>query len=483
MTFRDLSGAIACDSTVAGRYLWHLEGSTLTFTLIQDACAGRTNAMLGHPWTRQAAGQLALTGVTLIDGTDGPARAGMTIVIGEGRIADLFPDGAQTIPAGVTVRNLRGRFVIPGLIDTHVHLATDPSGTDVRAKVESRLRRTLLGGVTSVRDMAGDARALADLARAAKVGDIVSPFIYYSALFAGPDFFTDPRVQATSRGEIVGQAPWARAVTPATDWRQVIAEARGTGASGIKLYAALGAEVLAPIVTEAHAQGLPVWAHAALLPARPSDGVEAGIDVLSHILLIAREADSAPVNYRERYRVDYDKVPITNPAIQRLVGAMLAKHTIVEPTLFVYLIKATDQGSNDQRNAGVWLDSLSPASRWAAAMTRELNRRGVPISAGTDGIIGIEGRDSSEVGALPNLHRELELLVHFGGLSPQQAIIAATGTAARAIGIDSLVGTIAPGKRADLVILTADPTADISNTRKIELVMREGKIFEPAKGR
>jgi hypothetical protein len=460
-TFHDVAGPIACNPAISGRYLWKIEGANLSFTLVDDACPGRAGAFPGRTWTRQTTDSRAFTGLTLVDGTGSPPRSGMTILIGDGRITDVFPDGFKPIPATVPTMDLRGKFVIPGLIDTHVHLATNPSSEDARSRVEPRLRRTLLGGVTSVRDMAGDARALADLSRATKVGDLPGPTIYYSALFAGPGFFADPRVIASSRGEPVGQAPWARAITASTDLRQVIAEARGTGATGIKLYADIGADLLAPLVVEAHRQGMVVWGHAALFPARPHHLVNAGVDVLSHAPLIARDADTVTSLYGERYRVNYANVPVTHPMVDRLIGDMLARKTIVEPTLFVYFNR----------------DSTSPPARWSAAITRELYRRGVPIAAGTDGIIGAEGDTLPSGLVLPHLHDELELLVKQGGLSPNAAIMAATSTAARAIGVDSLVGTVMPGKMADLVVLTADPLSDIRNTRAIEFVVRRGKIY------
>jgi imidazolonepropionase-like amidohydrolase len=463
ITFRDLTGAIACNPSVAGRYIWRRDGATLSFTLLDDACPGRKGAMPGRAWTRKSFDGMALTGVTLIDGTGAAPRPGTTILISGSRISDVFPDGTKPIPENAETRELAGRYVIPGLIDTHVHIATDPSNDDARSRVEPRLRRTLLGGVTSVRDMAGDARSLADLSRATKVGDIVGPTIYYSALFAGPVFFADPRVMASSRGETVGQVPWARAVTDSTDWRQVIAEARGTGASGIKLYAALRPELLAPLVAEAHAQGLPVWAHAALIPALPADVVLAGVDVVSHATLIALATDTFPGrSYTDRYRVNYATVSVTDSAIERLIRNMIAKRTTFEPTLYVYFNR----------------DSASPATKWAAAITQHMHEKGIPITAGTDGIIGVEGDTLPSGATLPNLHTELRLLVDHGGLSPAEAIVAATSTAARTIGVDSLVGTVTPGKMADLVVLTANPLADIGNTRAIEFVVRMGKVYK-----
>jgi imidazolonepropionase-like amidohydrolase len=257
----------------------------------------------------------------------------------------------------------------------------------------------------------------------------------------------------------------------------VVAEARGTGARGIKLYAALAADLLPPLVAEAHRQGLKVWAHATLLPARPHDLVSAGVDVLSHAPLIARQADTIASGYRERYRVDYAGVPADHPAMRQLIGEMLAKGTMVEPTLFVFFNRVASDAADGRQPPRIAIDSVSPQSRWAATITRELHRRGVPIIAGTDGMIGIEGDSAVGGDALPNLHEELRLLVHFGGLSPPAAIVAATGAAARAIGIDSLVGTLAPGKMADLVVLRSDPLADIANTRTIEFVVRRGKVY------
>ena len=118
------------------------------------------------PDTGRAGGSIvALTHATVIDGTGAPARPDQTIVLQRDTIAAIFPTAGSSPPVGADVVDLTGRFIIPGLIDTHVHLATDPSDGDRRPAVERRLRNALHGGVTSVRDMAGDGRALADLSR------------------------------------------------------------------------------------------------------------------------------------------------------------------------------------------------------------------------------------------------------------------------------------------------------------------------------
>ncbi len=124
---------------------------------------------------------------------------------------------------------------MPGLIDSHVHLATPPN----RRQAEAMLRRDLYGGVTAGRDMADDLRALGDITRASRVGEIAGSDVYYAALMAGPDFFTDPRTAQTSAGGVPGQVPWMQAVTDQTDLPLAVARAAGTSATAIKLYADL----------------------------------------------------------------------------------------------------------------------------------------------------------------------------------------------------------------------------------------------------
>ncbi|HKU60327.1 MAG TPA: amidohydrolase family protein [Gemmatimonadales bacterium] len=395
---------------------------------------------------------MALAHVTVIDGTGAEPRADRTVLLRGGRIAAEFASDSVEPPAGAEVLDLRGRWLIPGLIDTHVHLATDPSGGDRRDLVLQRLRNALHGGVTTVRDMAGDGRALAELSRAALVGDIESPAIYYAAVFAGPEFFSDPRVLAVSRGVAPGQAPWARAVTAKSDWPQIVAEVRGTGATAIKVYAAVSAPVLRPLVKEAHRQGLRAWAHATLFPARPSEVVAAGVDVLSHASLLAWETAEPMPGFTERRKVQPPSVD--DPRIQSLLRTMARRGTILDATLFV-------------------MGDAPPEIRyWSSEVTRAAWAAGVPISAGTDSI----GVDAP--GTLPNIHEEMALLVE-AGLSPLAAITAATRNGARAIGIEKMRGTIAPGMAADLVVLAADPLADIHQTRDIVMVFRDGVRYPP----
>jgi imidazolonepropionase-like amidohydrolase len=453
---RDRAGPRACSRDALGTYTWVRAGRTLNLVAVADSCQGRRGA-IAREWTAVTTGSggvQALVGLTLIDGTGAPGRPSTTLVVENGRIRDVFPDGSKPIPAGADRIDLAGRWVIPGLIDAHVHLATDPSTEDARAIVLLRLRNALRGGVTTVRDMGGDARVLAGLARDANLGEIESPAVVYSAIFAGPDFFRDPRIVASSKGVTPGVAPWGRAVRDDTDVSHVVAEAKGAGVRALKLYADLPARLVRPLVEEAHRQGLLVWSHAALFPARPSEIVDAGVDVLSHASLLVWEPAAQMPSYTARARGDYDDVSPTSDAIDRVLRTMASRRTILEPTLFVMSPRGQP----------------SKGGGWAARVTARARSLGVRIAAGTDGLI--ENGES----ARPNLHEELALLVK-AGLTPLEAISAATSVAAAALGVQDDRGVLAPGKAADLVILSRDPTADIRNTRSIEWVMKAGKRY------
>ncbi|MGH7565208.1 MAG: amidohydrolase family protein, partial [Gemmatimonadota bacterium] len=140
--------------------------------------------------------------------------------------------------------------------------------------------------------------------------------------------------------------------------------------------------------------------------------------------------------------------------------------TILDATLFLYEPPVTADSSQTATS------DRAAAGEWAAAVTRRARELGVPVAAGSDAV------GAEEEGALPNLHRELELLVDRAGFSPLEAIAAATGVSARTLGIEETVGTITSGKQADLIVLEADPSVDIRNTRAIVLVVKRGRVIE-----
>src|SRR5215467_526756 len=380
---------------------------------------------------------LALTDATIIDANHPKPLEHQTIVIKDGIIKEIFADGNRKVPDSSNVIALNGKYLIPGLIDTHVHMATDPTDVDNRASTLNVLNRMLYSGITSVRDMAGDARTLASLSRDAMTGDIISPDIYYSALMAGPVFFNDPRTVSSTRGLIAGHAPFMKAISDTTDLVRAVAEAKGTGATGIKLYANLSAPLAAKIIAEAKRQGIKVWGHAWLDAAKPSDLVKAGIGSVSHVpLLIYDNFDSIPVSWRGKHN---DKFWDDSAHVHTsLFELMKANNTILDATILTYKIAATNENSR-------WYYQYQIGKR----LIVDAYKAGVKICTGTD--------DDQE----QFVQYEMELLVNEAGFSNIDALIAATKNGAEAIGIEKTRGTIEAGKTADLLVLNKNPVEKI----------------------
>lgn len=398
------------------------------------------------------AASLLIRNVTLIDGTGLPARSGVDIVVRGERI-ERVSTATESHPATDTITG-RDLFVIPGLIDGHVHLGTRPREREVE-----QLERALRGGVTAVIDMASDVRVTGQLAADVRTGRVAGPAIYFTALLAGPPFFTDPRARAASRGYAPGSAPWQRAITGDAEIAAAVAEAKATGAAAIKLYAALDGPLASRVVAEARRQALAVFAHATLFPAKPGELVRAGADLLAHTPYLVWEGSPPTSEFERRARGDFLGVPASDSTIERLLLAMRSQRVALNPTLWVFA-------------EGVPEDSVSRVrAPWMFAVTRRAAALEVPIVAGTDGLFGRGGGDG-----LPQIHRELELLVTRAGLTPLQAIAAATGNAAAVVGAGHERGTVQPGRVADLLVLDANPLSDIRNTRRIRHVVRNGEI-------
>ncbi|MEO8000429.1 MAG: hypothetical protein ABI644_01030 [Arenimonas sp.] len=158
-------------------------------------------------------GVVVYRGTTLINLNGGDSRPNMAIVVRGEHIEAITDATGFVIPKNARVVDVSGTFLVPGFINSHVHLATPPD----RPYALAILRRDIYGGVTAVRDMGDDSRVMSELAYGARFGQFPAPDIAYVALFAGPGFFNDPRVQASSRGEVVGQTPWMREINADTN--------------------------------------------------------------------------------------------------------------------------------------------------------------------------------------------------------------------------------------------------------------------------
>lgn len=412
----------------------------------------------------QADATLVLEDVTVIDGTGAPPRPGTTIVVRGDRIADMFPTGSRAVPSGARRLATAGRYVIPGLIDSHVHLATTERP---QALVEALLRATLLGGVTTVRDMGGSGPVLARLREAARDPAALSPDIHVAAVFAGPTafwFIGDARVPYFNGGLLPGTAPWLVKVDETTNLRERVAAAKAWGAAGIKIHSDLTRSQVEAIASEARRQRLPVWSHATVGPAVPRDAVDARVVSISHAdALVWQGRPSVPplLFGRPAGMPDaIEQVPFDSAPVRELLARMRSRNVLLEPTLYIGVEAASFAGDDRPR--------YDRQAAWAAAVTELAHETGVAILAGTDAVGG----------SSPNLHVELQLLVERAGLSPLEAIRAATFNAARALGLAGEIGSIAVGRRADLVVLDGNPADDIRNTQTVRAVVRRGVVFE-----
>jgi imidazolonepropionase-like amidohydrolase len=419
----------------------------------------------------------AYRGLALIDGVHEGAQDQMCIVVRDGRIERVLPDRDATTALGSDVRviDATGLHAVPGLIDAHVHMATLPD----RPWAEAQLRRMLYGGITAVRDMAGDMRALADLARAALIHEIEAPDLYYAALMCGPDFYKDPRAQMATLGVTAGAVPWAQAVGEDTDMGLAVAMARGTWATGIKLYACLCGSTVRRAIAEGRRQGMPVWAHLKVYPATPMDAV--GATTVSHACMLAEHVlDPSIPDYftPRRKQLRLADLSMSDPQTQDYIRALAASGTILDATLLVEQWLDNTQASAVSGAEGRLESRSAHPTRvqTAGQITRALHEAGVPIAAGTD-------LPSDPEDPYPSLQSEMELLVRHAGMTPAQALCSATRVNAAALGKLDQMGTLEPGKQANFVLVDGNPLEDISVLRRIRATVKRGRRFVRAEYR
>ncbi len=392
---------------------------------------------------------LALVNGRLIDGTGSPPRDGITIWMEDGRINEICESGQVKLPAGAPIIDLEGRTLLPGLIDAHVHISSPglaqlnaPGQSlppDLRAYALAVVSRALLeGGITTVRDCGSYGHSLFTLREAIKLGLCVGPRLVLCGQI----------VAATSPGGKLFPGMYREADGP-EEMRKAVREQIRQGCDFIKLMATgaltvpgedvnpaqITTEEIRAVVQEAHRAGQKVAAHAEGL-----DGIRIAVE--------------AAVNTIEHGEMGY-KSP-------ELLEKMAAQGIILVPTLCVFELVI-----DPQYKFPSWMVERAKMLRDCAFKTVEAARRfGVSLAMGADA--GPHGRNA----------RELVRMVE-AGLSPQQGIISATRVAARACGLEDTIGTLLPGKAADLLVIDGDPLKDISlfmKPDKFWLVMQAGKV-------
>ena len=438
---------------------------------------------------------VAIVHVTVVDTVAGVTRPGRTVLIRDGKIAAVAPDATvPPIPEGAAIVDGTGKFLMPGLWDMHVHLTR-----------ESSLSLNLANGVTGIRVMWGNPAAF---------GPAIPHSAWRREIEGGKR--AGPRMVLASN-ILDGPKPiWPGSVAlkDAESARAAVRAAKAAGADFVKVYSLLAPEVFRAIAAECKAQGLPFAGHVPTLVSA-SEASDLGMASMEHLyglraacspreaeLLVQRRVildesngdllaarpkfEPLDAQLRETYRDDL---------AASLFARLKANRTHQCPTLTVLRalgslddpkftddprIKHVDPFTRMFWNpkADFRLRSMKPEDFAAQRKSFEralhlvgaMSRAGVPILAGTD-----EANPYIFPGF--SLHDELGLLVR-AGLSPAQAVQSATIVPARFLGRESSLGSVEPGKEADLVLLDADPLADVANTTRIRAVVSRGRVLD-----
>lgn len=420
---------------------------------------------------------LALLGATLIDGTGGPSLPSAAVVVRGGKIESVGTRAGFELPKRTSQIDVTGRWIIPGLIDAHTHVAPAAKWAP---------SRYLAWGVTTIRDVHGGLNAVIAIRKRANLGSGDSPRMYVAgAMIDGlPTTYPD-----------------AIGVNAENDGRKAVDRLVSAGVDFIKVYTHVDPPLLRAIVDEARSFNVSVAGHLGMADAVTA--ARTGISAIEHMTgvpeAVARNRSSLlAAHYRgffpgwtafERSWADLDSATLTQIATR-----LAEEKVIMVPTLVLHetLSRLNDRGTlRDPALAAVpeaarqewdipgmirrtgWSESDFAAFRGARPMQglflRAFAAAGGRIATGTDSPNQLLVPGYSE-------HQEIELLVG-AGLTPREALRAATRNGAVLLGADSL-GLLAPGKVADLVVLTKDPLVDIRNTRAIEAIMSRGRLLD-----
>lgn len=439
--------------------------------------------------------KVVLAHVRVIDGTGAPAVEDQNVVIEGGKIAAVAKGGDVNASPGVTVLDLHGSTVMPGIVGMHNHLfyAARPNLTTEWKSEPPRLlpqmtfsapRLYLAGGVTTMRTT-GSVEPFADLnlKKAIDAGKVPGPHIDVTA----------PYLEGATSYYI--QLPRLK---DAQDARQSVAFWADRGATSFKAYMNITRDELKAAIDEAHKRGLKVTGH--LCSVTYPEAAELGIDDLEHGFFVNTQLDpdKKPDTCSES-EGEYTLAHMTpgSPEARSLIDTLIKHHVAITSTLPV--IEAWAQPGISTPVRQEVLEAMTPEARedffilkhrpesWPAqkydGATRYKNGAGLEREFVQAGGLLIAGPDPTGKGdVLPGFgdQREIELLVD-AGFSPTEAIRIATLNGAIYLGRDKQIGSIAVGKNADLVVIRGDPSKHISDVEHVEIVFKDGVGYDPAK--
>jgi imidazolonepropionase-like amidohydrolase len=409
-------------------------------------------AALGRKVPPEHAGAFAIVGATLVDATGAPPVPDSVVVVRDGRIVSAGARGKTAIPAGVSVVDAKGKVLLPGLWEMHIHF----SGVEFGPAL-------LAAGITTARDCGGEFDYLVAQRDAVEKGGALGPRLLLAGLVdaGGVKAF----------GHVTAETP--------EEGRAVVERYHAAGFQQIKLYTFLTADVIEAIAAEAHRLGMTVTGHVPQV-FNAIQGVEAGMDQINHLNYVTT-AMRGPGGGR-------GPIDLNSDTAQKAIRFFKDHHTVVDPT--------AGWGEMSGHSKEVDVASFEPGVA-SAPFTLESKFRGMggnttaeqmrTRTAQTVAAIGalykagvtiVPGSDTGLVGY--GLLRELELYVQ-AGMTPLEAIQCATIVSARAMNLDRDSGTVEPGKRADLILVDGNPLANISDLRKVSQVIANGRLYDSAK--
>ena len=426
---------------------------------------------------------LVLKGGTLIDGTGSPLLSEAVVIIQGNRIQSIAGVGEAKLPSGARVVDCRGKTILPGLIDVHIHLGGSPGGMVTPAEyapsiMYKYLKGYLISGVTTIKSAGDMMELMLDLREKEKRGELVSPRI-----FAVGPCFTAPGGHPAHIFKVFPSLVKSatRQVTEPEVARQMVREVAAVGVDCIKAILEDGGGELpklpypafAAIVDEAHKAGLKVSVHIDSYP-DAEEAVRQGADGLEHGIRDVDEISPQLMEEIKRKNIYYIPTLSVWESYFRLIDdpSLLEDPflTLSVPKEIFESLQHPESPLRQIMDDQAKLESIRERYAAARANLLRMAQAGVKVIAATDS-------GNSLVFHGPAVHRELELLVD-AGLSPMEAIVAATRTAAEYLGHEDELGTIAPGKLADLLVVDGDPLEDITRTRNIHLVVKNGVIVD-----
>jgi len=398
--------------------------------------------LAASPKTSAPSASIAITHVAVIDATAPSPRPEMTVLLSGTRITAMGPNAQTAIPRDARVIDGTKKFLIPGLWDMHVHL------TDATAAAFPML---VAHGISGVRDLGGNLDSLdrwrAQIASGKRDGPLI--------LRAGP-FLDGPKDVTENR----------LAITTPEAARRAVDSLAARGVDLLKVHNALPREAFFALMSEARKRHLPVAIH---LPQNLSaaEASDSGAASLEHIETLITSAAYRPGATAKTW--DEALAESQGEAGAKLFATFVRNHTWFDPTLSAYY-----------RGFVHWENDPKKVAKRRIAMTKLIDVTGDMHRAGVQLLTGSDLGEASR-GILPgaDLHQELAMLVE-AGLTTQEALQCATLNPVRFLGMEDSLGTIAPGKRADLVLLNSNPLENINNSRTIEAVILGGRLVFPA---